>query len=186
MYSIFRQLLKSRQYISNTLQFNSPVFFKFLSKPFLVRYQDKIEPLYPVNRYNLYFVCSLSFFGLFKKDEETLNDKLINTIKRSILCIQREQYDKAEQMLHLALRMAQDLKSKDGVTYVYDVMANLAMEREQYKKAEKLFTNVLQRLFSDGVSEVNPKVKHLLILILLCQKGKNKRFISRLLITTEH
>jgi len=83
---------------------------------------------------------------------------LVKTIKRSILCIQREQYDKAEQMLHLALRMAQDIQSKDGITYVFDLMANLAMEREQFKKAEKIFTDVMKRLFADGHTEESPKV----------------------------
>ncbi|KAH8324508.1 hypothetical protein KR074_008951 [Drosophila pseudoananassae] len=106
------------------------------------------------------FTAAFTFnlFGSGDEKEETPEDKLVNTIKRSILCIQREQYDKAEQMLHLALRMAQDLQSKDGVTYVYDVMANLAMEREQFKKAEKIFTDVMKRLFADGHNEESPKV----------------------------
>lgn len=90
--------------------------------------------------------------------EDTPEGKLVMTIKRSILCIQREQYAKAEQMLHLALRMAQDLQNKDGVTFIYDVMANLAMETEQYKKAEKLFVNVMQRLLQDGCKEDDIKV----------------------------
>ncbi|XP_053959862.1 tetratricopeptide repeat protein 19 homolog, mitochondrial [Anastrepha ludens] len=102
-------------------------------------------------------------FGFFtnSKDEELPEDKLINTIKRSVLCIQRQEFDKAEQMLHLALRMAQDLQSKEGVTYIYDVMANLAMEREQYKKAEKLFADVMRRLFNDGYTEDSAKVMHI-------------------------
>lgn len=79
-------------------------------------------------------------------------------IKRSILCIQREQYDKAEQMLHLALRMAQDMQDKDGVTFIFDVMANLAMETEQYKKAKKLFVTVMQRLLADGCAQDDIKV----------------------------
>ncbi|XP_011200348.2 tetratricopeptide repeat protein 19 homolog, mitochondrial [Bactrocera dorsalis] len=102
-------------------------------------------------------------FGLFgkTKDEETPEDKLITIIKRSVLCIQRQEFDKAEQMLHLALRMAQDLQSKEGVTYIYDVMANLAMEREQFKKAEKLFAEVMKRLFSEGYGENSSQVMHI-------------------------
>ncbi|XP_011194120.1 tetratricopeptide repeat protein 19 homolog, mitochondrial [Zeugodacus cucurbitae] len=103
---------------------------------------------------------SFGFFGK-TKDEETPEDKLITTIKRSVLCIQRQEFDKAEQMLHLALRMAQDLQSKEGVTYIYDVMANLAMEREQYKKAEKLFAEVMKRLFSEGYGENSSQVMHI-------------------------
>ncbi|KMY90927.1 tetratricopeptide repeat protein 19 homolog, mitochondrial isoform X1 [Drosophila simulans] len=104
---------------------------------------------------------SLNLFGPTDEKEETPEEKLIKTIKRSILCIQREQYDKAEQMLHLALRMAQDIQSKDGITYVFDLMANLAMEREQFKKAEKIFTDVMKRLFAEGHTEESPKILHI-------------------------
>uniref|UniRef100_A0A1B0FF38 Uncharacterized protein n=1 Tax=Glossina morsitans morsitans TaxID=37546 RepID=A0A1B0FF38_GLOMM len=109
----------------------------------------------------LIFSSILGWLGLTSEDEETPEDKLIMAIKRSILCIQREQYDKAEQMLHLALRMAQDLQSKDGITYVYDVMANLAMEREQFKKAEKLFAEVIRRLLAAGYVEDSLKILHI-------------------------
>lgn len=98
----------------------------------------------------------LSFFT--DEKEETPEEKLIMTIKRSILAIQRSQYDKAEQMIHLALRMAQDLKDNEGVTYCYDIMANLAMETEKYEKAEKLFVAVMQRLFRAGYKEDDIKV----------------------------
>ncbi|XP_065355718.1 tetratricopeptide repeat protein 19 homolog, mitochondrial isoform X2 [Calliphora vicina] len=111
----------------------------------------------------LFITYSVSLFGLFKSvdEDETPENKLITTIKRSILCIQREQYDRAEQMLHLALKMSQDLQSKEGITYVYDIMANLAMEREQFKKAEKLFAEVMRRLLGDGLPDNNPKILHI-------------------------
>lgn len=111
----------------------------------------------------LYVPLSLSLFGFLSK-EENPEDKLITTIKRAILCINREQYDKAEQMLHLALRMAQDLQSEDGVTYVYDIMANLALERDQYKKSEKLFAEVIKRLMAKGLMEDDLKVLYEYIL----------------------
>ncbi|KAH8376714.1 hypothetical protein KR093_000989 [Drosophila rubida] len=114
----------------------------------------------------LLFTAAFSFNFLLggsdeKDEEDTPEAKLINTIKRSILCIQNEQYDKAEQMLHLALRMAQDMQSFKGITYVYDLMANLAMEREQFRKAEKLFVDVMKRLMADGHSEDSPKILHI-------------------------
>lgn len=101
---------------------------------------------------------SAGILSMFSKDEETAEDKLINTIKRSILCIQRGEHQKAEQMLHLALRMAQDMQNKDGITYVFDVMANLAMLQGEFKKAEKLFVTVMQRLLSDGYAQNDIKV----------------------------
>ncbi|XP_055544047.1 tetratricopeptide repeat protein 19 homolog, mitochondrial [Wyeomyia smithii] len=102
----------------------------------------------------------LSWFSK-KDDEDSPESKLITTIKMSILNIQREEYKKAEQMLHIALKMAQDLQSKDGITYIYDIMANLAMEVGDFAKAEKLFVSVMQRLFADGFLEDHMKMLHI-------------------------
>lgn len=99
----------------------------------------------------------MSFLKGENKDE-TPEDKLIMTIKRGILCIQREQYDKAEQMLHVALKMAQDLQNRDGVVYIYDTLANLAMQNQQFAKAEKLFVSVMQYLMGAGTEETDIKV----------------------------
>lgn len=92
------------------------------------------------------------------EDDEEKESELITTLKRSILCIQRKEYVKAEQMLHIALRLAQEQSNFNGVTYSYDLMANLALEREQFDKAEKLFVSVLQRLLSTGTPEKDVKV----------------------------
>lgn len=61
----------------------------------------------------------------------------------------------------MALRMAQDLQSKDGITYVYDAMANLAMDRGEFDKAEKLFVDVMKRLFGDGADEDDLRLLHI-------------------------
>lgn len=87
--------------------------------------------------------------------------RLIMCLKRSVLCVQRQQYDKAEQMLHLALRMAQDLQHRDGITYCYDVMANLALERDQLRKAHSLFVVVMQRLLQAGYATDDMKMLHI-------------------------
>lgn len=103
----------------------------------------------------------LTWNPFLKKDEEEPEDKLINTIKLSILEIQKGDFKKAEQMLHLSLRMAQDLKSKDGITYVYDIMANLAMEAKEFVKAEKLFADIMKLLLSEGVEQDDNKILHI-------------------------
>lgn len=45
----------------------------------------------------------LTWLGFTKEDEEK-DSELIMTLKRAVLCTQREEFDKAESMLHLALR----------------------------------------------------------------------------------
>lgn len=49
--------------------------------------------------------------------------------------------------------MAQDQKHEKGITYVYDIMANLAFENEEFSKAQKLFVEVLRRLISNGLPQ---------------------------------
>ncbi|CAK9817031.1 Tetratricopeptide repeat protein 19 homolog, mitochondrial [Anthophora plagiata] len=93
------------------------------------------------------------------------------TIKRSILLIQKEEFLKAEQMLHIALRQAQTLQHYDGITYVYDVMANLAYNTDDFKKAEKLFLSVLKRLVAKGIPENNLAIIHISLKIAdICDK----------------
>lgn len=98
---------------------------------------------------------------LFKKlpeEDESQEGQLISVLKRTIICIQQGEYKKAEQMGHLALRMAQDMRSYDGVTMCYDIMGNLAYETNQYKKAEDLFVAVLQRLLQQGSTQDDIRV----------------------------
>lgn len=85
-------------------------------------------------------------------------DELIETIKHCVLFIQRTEYDKAEQLLHVALRQAQQIQHQLGITYIYDVMANLALQREQLDKAKQLFVAVTQRIMADGANEDDLRV----------------------------
>jgi hypothetical protein len=72
----------------------------------------------------------LSFFGFDKNEDQTEKEEaeLIMTIKRGVLSSLRSEFDKAEQLYHLALRNAQTMKNEQAVTYIYDLMANLAYE----------------------------------------------------------
>ncbi|CAK1584509.1 unnamed protein product [Parnassius mnemosyne] len=108
--------------------------------------------------------CAIGFslftwIGFDKK--RSAEDELIHTIKHCVLFIQRSEFDKAEQLLHVALRQAQQMQNQLGITYIYDVMANLALEREQLDKAKKLFVVVTQRIMADGAKEDDPRVIHI-------------------------
>lgn len=95
---------------------------------------------------------------MFEKEDESPEGKLVMTLKRAILCIQNNQHNKAEQMIHLALRMAQEMQHADGITLCYDLMANLALETQKFEKAAKLFVAVLQRLLEKGIKQNDAKV----------------------------
>ncbi|CAD6216345.1 GSCOCG00004498001-RA-CDS, partial [Cotesia congregata] len=109
-----------------------------------------------------YFMMGFTIFGFnFSKGEEEVEPELIMTIKRSILLIQKGEYKKAEQMLHVALRQAQTLGHFEGITYVYDVMANLAFQVGEIQKAKDLFKTVMQRLLSTGTDQNDTKIIHI-------------------------
>lgn len=130
-----------------------------------VNYRVLPRPLFKVPQ-SILLPCSLGFsfltlIGLEKK--LTAEDELILTIKHCVLFIQRGDYDKAEQLLHVALKQAQQIQHQLGITYIYDVMANLALEREQYDKAKQLFIAVSQRIMADGATEDDLRVIHMSI-----------------------
>lgn len=106
-----------------------------------------------------------TWLGFSTEVEE--EDEMIMVIKRSILCIQRDELAKAEQMLHVALRMAQQKQNTLGVTYIHDIMANLALDQGQLDKAEKLFVSVMQQLLQQGTSQDDLKVFLCYIKLLL-------------------
>lgn len=98
---------------------------------------------------------------LLQKEDESPHGRLVMTLKRSIYLMQQNKMDKAEQVIHLALRMAQDMQHRNAITLCFDIMANLALERQQYEKAEKLFVAVLQRLLQAGTEQDDIKVLHI-------------------------
>ncbi|KAJ8939243.1 hypothetical protein NQ318_015201 [Aromia moschata] len=112
-----------------------------------------------VNPGNVTLAISILTWLGFADEDAGKESELIMTLKRAVLCMQREEYDKAERMLHLALRIAQQQQNEQGIIYCYDLMANLAFDQYQLDKAEKLFVSVLQMLLSKGVLQDDLKVK---------------------------
>ena len=135
-------------FISKKKFYNTNLKFSFLLTRFKPCSHSK-------DNFSYYPLLGFSFFGyeLFEDDEETEEDVLEMTVKRGILAMRRDQLDKAEQLYHLALKMATEKQDQKAITFIYDMMANLAFQREQFEKAEKLFKSVIQRLLGDGTPE---------------------------------
>lgn len=131
--------------------------------PFFSREDDNENDMTPPKQYIIRLKKSYPFLEINEeeKKQETPQEQFIRTLKYAIAYMQLEQFAKAEQMLHLSLRMAQDQHDFDGITYCFDIMANLALEVEQFKKAEKLFVNVMQRLLQKGHTEDDIQMLHI-------------------------
>ena len=61
--------------------------------------------------------------------------------------------ERADKLLHVALKLANDLQHQAAITHIYCLMANLALERGFLRQAERLFTNVLQRILAEGEAQ---------------------------------
>lgn len=161
--------------ITNNCRIFSPIVHKTILKNFVV--SRKVRLYNPSTfKERLKGPCNWIFFNKplnvavalsvltwlgFTKDDEEKESELIMTLKRAVLCTRREQYEKAEQMLHLALRIAQQQQNEQGVLYCYDLMANLAFDTYELDKAEKLFVSVLQMLLGNGTPQDDLKVIHI-------------------------
>ncbi|RWS25905.1 Tetratricopeptide repeat protein 19-like protein [Leptotrombidium deliense] len=104
-----------------------------------------------------FIVGLLAILG-FEEELLLQEDPFILTIKRGVLCMQREEYDKAELILHTALKQAQNLMHEKAETYILAVLANVAFEKKDYKKCETLYKTVLSRVLSKGIKEDDESV----------------------------
>lgn len=127
------------------------------------------------------FTMGFSMFTWLGFDKKmSAEDELIHTIKHCVLFIQRGEHDKAEQLLHVALRQAQQMQNQLGITYIYDIMANLALDRLQLDKAKQLFVLVTQRIMSDGAKEDDPRVVHISAKLARISHLKQEYSVSKL------
>lgn len=107
------------------------------------------------------FPSLLALGGLFSFLQKPEEPELIQTIKRAILLMQKDETKRAEQMLHVALKIAQEQQNEEGIVYILDVLANLAYNENENDKAHKLFVSVMQHLFRNGVSQDDNTVVHI-------------------------
>jgi tetratricopeptide repeat protein 19 len=78
---------------------------------------------------------------------------LVVTIKRGILCRDRGEFEKAEMILHAAIKLSRDMIDFKAETYIYNLLADIALEQVDYNKAERLYKEVLQRALSTGTTQ---------------------------------
>ncbi|XP_071803720.1 tetratricopeptide repeat protein 19, mitochondrial-like [Asterias amurensis] len=90
-------------------------------------------------------------FSFLKKDPDP--DTMETLIAKSWIAEGKGNLAEAEELLHEALKLAQDQKHQEGITYIYDQMANLSMRHGNLTKAEGLFQETLKRMISSGTAQ---------------------------------
>lgn len=72
------------------------------------------------------------------------------SLKRAILAMWRGELHKSEQILHITLKLAQDLADSQAETYIFDMLANVYMQLGEVEASERLFRVVMQREMALG------------------------------------
>ncbi|XP_003245757.1 tetratricopeptide repeat protein 19 homolog, mitochondrial-like [Acyrthosiphon pisum] len=106
-------------------------------------------------------IFGFSLLGLVGLKAIDANRQLFDyTIEKGILYLQNDDYNAFEQTLHEALEIANDLNNVNGITHVYDVLANGAFMNKEYEKAKDLFTKVVIRLIDQGYPKDDLNILH--------------------------
>eukprot|EP00092_Neocalanus_flemingeri_P006783 GFUD01007326.1.p1 GENE.GFUD01007326.1~~GFUD01007326.1.p1 ORF type:complete len:361 (+),score=138.79 GFUD01007326.1:47-1129(+) len=91
----------------------------------------------------------MGWLGL-SKDDPIEEDNLTTTVKMAVLAVQEGNLVNADRLLHIALKLANDMQHQAAVTHIYCLMGNLALERGLVGQAERLYTTVLKRILAVG------------------------------------
>lgn len=54
--------------------------------------------------------------------------------------------------------MAQDLNNQAAVTYIFDILANVAFKKGDFMKAKRLFVDVIERTLAEGIPAEDNKI----------------------------
>ncbi|XP_070553130.1 tetratricopeptide repeat protein 19, mitochondrial-like [Ptychodera flava] len=95
----------------------------------------------------LVFLTWIAYEYKFKPSKVNTLEKLV---AEAIIADRHGRPVDAERIYHRALLKAQQENNKEGIVYVYDQMANLAMKRGHFHKSEELFKESLRGLLSSG------------------------------------
>ncbi|KAM8977043.1 tetratricopeptide repeat protein 19, mitochondrial [Pelodytes ibericus] len=109
------------------------------------------------------FIAGAAAFSLFyklglykEKKEEDIPEtekKVISLIKEAKVSIINGDLERAEEILHEAVPLAQESERNRAIIYTYDLMANLAFIRGQLDQAERLFKTTMIYMLNEGVKQ---------------------------------
>ncbi|XP_039419031.1 tetratricopeptide repeat protein 19, mitochondrial [Corvus cornix cornix] len=101
--------------------------------------------------------AALAFLGGFslfpRHEEEDGEDAIILLLKRAKLSAVKGELAQAEQLLHQALRRAQQEENRQAIIYTYSMMGNVAYMQGQLDNAEKLYKATMSYMLAGDTKE---------------------------------
>ncbi|KAL1244905.1 Tetratricopeptide repeat protein 19 [Trichinella spiralis] len=76
---------------------------------------------------------------------------ITNLVKEAISCLRKKLFEDAIDILHNALKIAEEANDDRAINYIYDLLANIYYEMNVSEKALALFHNLMNRLLSQKV-----------------------------------
>ncbi|XP_054022229.1 tetratricopeptide repeat protein 19, mitochondrial isoform X2 [Dryobates pubescens] len=100
---------------------------------------------------------ALGFLGAFslfpRDDEESDEDAIILLLKKAKLSVMKGELEKADHLLHQALRLSHESENTKAIIYTYSMMANVAFMQGQLENAEKLYKATMSYLLAGDTKE---------------------------------
>lgn len=124
-----------------------------------------------------HIVSLLAVMGLFKKmstgdieeEKSKLSDeqkiKKMNPteilIAKGVLSMCDQDYTKANELFHKALRLSQDENNEEQETLILNLLASNFFEADDFDNAEKLFIDLIKRMIANNVEPTDPAILEL-------------------------
>lgn len=129
------------------------------------------------NHRHIHVVSTLAVLGIFKKmtagdieeekaklsDEQKMK-KMSPTeilIAKGVLSMCDQDYSKANELFHEALRLSQDENNEEQETLILNLLASNFFEADDFENAEKLFIDLMKRMIANNVEPTDPAILEL-------------------------
>ncbi|KRZ83426.1 Tetratricopeptide repeat protein 19, mitochondrial [Trichinella sp. T8] len=92
-----------------------------------------------------------SWFHSIEDDDKRV--QITNLVKEAISCLREKLFEDAIDILHNALKIAEEENDDKAINYIYDLLANIYYMMNVSDKALALFHNLMNRLLSQKVAK---------------------------------
>ncbi|GLV41486.1 Tetratricopeptide repeat domain 19 [Carabus blaptoides fortunei] len=95
-----------------------------------------------------YFISAslLTSFWYQVNEADDIEDNVAHLVALARLALEKGDVDRAQEILRLGLKIAEDHKFYSGVVYLYDILSTIALSEGDIKQVENLMTAVIEKL----------------------------------------
>ncbi|GJQ84143.1 hypothetical protein Trydic_g12115 [Trypoxylus dichotomus] len=87
-----------------------------------------------------------------------VEDNITHLIVLAKVALEKGDFEKAEALLQIGLKICEDYKISYGLPLIYDILASIAFSQGDTQKAEGLLVTAIERMTQDGASDSNDHI----------------------------